>query len=435
MQAKAADMPMVEINLSQPLDGGDAWPDSPHHNTRMANLVCAATIEPKPIVWLWPTWIAAGKLTIVAGAAGTGKTTLCLGLVATLSCAGRWPDGQKCLEAGNTIIWSSEDDPQDTIIPRLVAMGADLTRIHIIQGRIDERGKKEPFDPATDMDLLRMAARRIGGVSLLMLDPVVSAVRGDMHKANEVRRSLQPVIDFAAEHGAAVIGISHFAKGSQGTTPQERVIGSQAFTALARMVLGAAKKEDSDLRILTRMKTNITVSDGGITYGIEPATLDNGIETTRVYWGGTVEGTARELLGEADGTNDDDSKSELADAADFLRSLLIDGPVSVKVIKAESNDAGYSWATIRRAQSVVGADSFREGEPGKRGGGAWYWRLRCSVGLEHLNREHLNKSPETRMNTGFAEVDEVDDGLRRSTLGSEHLNQKKVVSPSDPEVF
>lgn len=360
------------IDASMP---SDAW---------RADVVCAASITPEPIMWLWPTWLAAGKLTLLAGAAGTGKTTLCLGLVATLSCAGRWPDGERCLTAGNTIVWSSEDDPKDTLVPRLIAMGADLSRIHFIRGRIDDRGNREAFDPAVDMDLLRETARHIGGVSLLILDPVVSAVKGDMNKANEVRRSLQAVVDFAVEQNAAIIGITHFTKGSQGSTPQERVIGSQAFAALARMVLVAAKQEDSDMRVLARAKSNIAIDDGGISYGIEEATLENGIETTRVYWSGKVEGTAREILGDLEDTGD--RTSERDDAVEFLCELLADGPVLSNRVYADANGAGFTKATIRRAQKEIGIKPYRDGD-GIGEKSAWYWCLPPVTGFTKVLTE------------------------------------------------
>src|SRR5690606_4205726 len=109
----------------------------------------------------------------------------------------------------------------------------------------------------TDMDLLRAEATQVGDVGLLLLDPLVSAVKGDMHRANDVRRSLQAVVDFAEENDCAVLGISHFAKGGAGSTPSERVIGSQAFSALARTVLVAAKQEEGETRVLARAKSNI----------------------------------------------------------------------------------------------------------------------------------------------------------------------------------
>lgn len=120
-----------------------------------AKLTQASTINPLAIKWLWPQWIASGKLTILAGAGGTGKTTVALNLAATLTNGGEWPDGANCTQEGNVLIWSSEDDAADTLIPRLIAAGADMNKVHIIEGRVGPKGQLESFDPATDLDALR----------------------------------------------------------------------------------------------------------------------------------------------------------------------------------------------------------------------------------------------------------------------------------------
>lgn len=341
-----------------------------------AELTPASSITPVPIRWLWPGWVARGKLTVLAGAGGSGKTTLAVGLIGTLTSGGRWPDGELCNEKGNALIWSSEDDPADTLVPRLMAAGADLSRVHIIQGRVNAAtNEREPFDPATDFDLLKEAVEEIGGASLLLLDPVVNVVKGDMHRANDVRRALQAVIDFAEAHWCAVLGITHFSKGSGASSPADRVIGSQAFGALARAVLVAAKQEDTETRVLARAKSNISDDQGGVGYVVEPCTVGDGIETTRVLWGERIEGSARDILADVESAGDDDQRSELEEACDFLRDTLHSGPVPTKQIKSEAADAGLSWATVRRAQKAIGAEAVKEG--GRLGDGKqqWVWQL------------------------------------------------------------
>lgn len=325
-----------------------------------ANAVRAANIKPAPIRWLWPGWLARGKLHILAGAGGTGKTTLLISLIATITTAGRWPDGEICREAGNVVIWSAEDDPSDTLVPRLIAAGADLNRVAILQGRVNSRGDVEPFDPSNDIGLLHMTAEEMGGISLLMLDPVVSAVKGDMHKANDVRRGLQGVVDFAEQNLCAVVGISHFAKGGAGTSPADRVIGSQAFSALARTVLVAAKQHDSDARVLARAKSNIGTDEGGVSYVIEPSTIGDGIETTRVAWGDLIEGSAREILGDVEGS-DDEARLDDDDPSEALRRILKDGPMTGKQVKSLMAENGYSAKQTRTARERLSIVTVREG--------------------------------------------------------------------------
>ncbi|MFI7835471.1 AAA family ATPase [Pseudomonas asiatica] len=324
------------------------------------NAVKASTIKAVPIRWLWPGWLAKGKLHILAGAGGTGKTTLLIGLIATITTGGCWPDGSRCSEPGNALIWSSEDDPADTLIPRLTAAGADMSRVYIIQGRTNAQGDTDPFDPANDIGLLRETASDIGGVSLLMLDPIVSAVKGDMHKANDVRRALQSVVDFAEQNLCAIVGISHFAKGGAGSSPTDRVIGSQAFSALARTVLVAAKQEDSDLRVLARAKSNIGTDDGGVSYTIETFTIDGEITTTRVAWGDLIEGSAREILGDVESTEDDTRLSD-DDPSEALRRILKDGPMVGKQAKSLMTENGYSAKQTRTAREKLSVVTVREG--------------------------------------------------------------------------
>lgn len=239
-----------------------------------------------------------------------------------------------------------------------------MSRVYIIQGRTNAQGDADPFDPANDIALLRATADDIGGVSLLMLDPIVSAVKGDMHKANDVRRALQGVVDFAEQNNCAVVGISHFAKGGLGSSPADRVIGSQAFSALARTVLVAAKQEGSDARVLARAKSNIGTDEGGVSYTIEPCDISDGIETTRVVWGSAIEGTAREILGDVE-ASDDERLEDGDDPAEALRRILSAGPITGREAKKLMTDNGYTQKQIRRARERLSVVTARSGFGGE----------------------------------------------------------------------
>ncbi|CAJ0873920.1 hypothetical protein R77569_02570 [Ralstonia mannitolilytica] len=332
-------------------------------------LVNGADLKPEPVRWLWHSWLALGKLHILAGAPGQGKTTIALAFAAAVTSGGCWPDGSRCAP-GNVLVWSGEDDPADTLLPRLLAAGADKSRVYFVSGsRVN--GELESFDPARDMVPLQAEAERIGNVRLIIVDPVVSAVTGDSHKNTETRRALQPLVDLAANMDAALVGITHFAKGGQGSDPTQRVVGSIAFTAVARVVLVAAKvkcEEGEGRRILARSKSNIGPDEGGFEYHIEQSEPLPGIHASYVKWGASVEGTARELL--TDSSDYDDGKTSALDAAaDFLLQVLADDVVPAKEVESEAKAAGIAWRTVRRASDHLNVKK-RKGD-----GGKWYWSL------------------------------------------------------------
>lgn len=354
---------MNSLSLQQRADYAASATD-----TDYINLACAASITSKPIDWLWKGWLARGKFHVLAGAPGTGKTTIALSLAAAISKGASLPDGSRA-PAGNVLIWSGEDDPADTLKPRLVAAGADVNRVFFV-GDVGIAEESRPFDPARDLAALEHAADGIGNVCLLIADPVVSAVSGDSHKNTEVRRALQPMVHLATRLDCAVLGISHFSKGTAGRDPVERVTGSIAFGALARVVLVAAKGEDHS-RMLARAKSNIGADDGGFQYTLELA-MSEEIEASVVRWGAPLEGSARELLGNYEPIAD----SPINDAAEWLRSMLEGAEVPVKNLKREASAAGLGWRTVERAKAELGVIAEPVGKSdGRRGVDHWCWRL------------------------------------------------------------
>ena len=335
----------------------------------IVKITCAADITPEPIKWLWDGWLARGKFHIFAGQAGTGKTTIAITLAATISTGGRFPDGTKS-PIGNVLIWSGEDSKEDVLVPRLIAAGADLSKIHFI-GNVERQDEIRSFDPATDIPIMLDAAARIGDISLLIVDPVVNAVAGDSHKNGEVRRSLQPLVDFGEKLGCAVLGISHFTKGTGGKEPLERVTGSLAFGALARIVLATAKVSDDETtkRIFCRAKSNIGLDHGGFEYDLHQKELEShrGIFPSYLMWGQAVEGSAKELLTENESK---ECTSEVDGAEQFLLEILAKGPMSQKEIALDYKGAGYPLATIKRAKKRLGVISKKDGMTG-----GWFWRL------------------------------------------------------------
>jgi putative DNA primase/helicase len=269
-------------------------------------------------------------------------------------------------------MWSGEDDSADVLTPRLIASGADMSRVHFVQG-VRGSDASRSFDPATDADALAAALAGISDVRLLIVDPISSAVAGDSHKNTEVRRGLQPLVDLATKHRCALLGITHLSKGTAGRDPVERVTGSLAFGALARVVMLAAKQEaEGDRparRVLMRAKSNIGPDTGGYAYELRQDELPAhpGVFASSVQWGAPVNGTARELLAEAE----QDTEPETAnDAADFLRGLLADGPRAAKGIYHDADGAGFTKSAMYRARRRLGIVTAKQGMSG-----GWVWRL------------------------------------------------------------
>lgn len=353
---------------SHPIASGKAIPSPQSFEPLpVVQITCAADIKPEPIRWLWPGWLARGKLHILAGKAGTGKTTIAIALAASVSMGGRFPDGTRA-PGGNVLIWSGEDSPKDSLVPKLIAAGADMKRVHFV-GDVRHGDEIRSFDPATDIKSMADAMIHIGDVSLLIVDPVVNAVAGDSHKNTEVRRDLQPLVDFGEKLGCAVLGISHFAKGTSGKDPLERIIGSVAFGALPRVVMAAGRIIEGgvDRRIFCRAKSNIGPDGGGFEYELLQKEIEGhkGIFSNYSVWGAALEGTATQLLAESEPDDGEGASAEL-----FLHELLADGAVPVKQVRDDAHGASHSWRTIERAKKALGIESVKEGMD--RG---WVWKL------------------------------------------------------------
>jgi hypothetical protein len=361
-------------------------------------MLSASDLEPQAVRWVWPGWLAAGKLHILAGSPGTGKTTIALNVIAAVTAGRPLPDGH-IPQRGRAVVWSGEDDPADTLVPRLIAAGADLTRVQFVSAVRDKDGRY-PFDPAQDVPLLAERLAHEGGVSIILIDPIVSAVANDSHKNAEVRRSLAPLVDLAARIGAALIGITHYTKGTAGRDPLERVTGSLAFGALARIVWGTVRQAgtegDTDRSMtLARAKSNIGADGGGFAYAFDQVEPRPGIVTSRIRWGAALEGTARELLNEP--LSDDGEGGAIDDAIGFLRALLEGGPMPTRQIQTESSGAGHSWKTVRYAKDRLGVEARRDGGLGNAGRWVWALPIAPKVPIETLRCPpqkygHLNEN-------------------------------------------
>lgn len=329
------------------------------------HLVAGDSVQPEAVRWLWPHWLSLGKLQLLAGAPGTGKTTIAVSLAAAITSGGAWPDGGQA-EAGDVLIWSGEDGLADTLMPRFLAAGGDRRRLHFA-GEVNESGRRRPFNPATDLPRLIAAAEFMRELKLVVLDPVVAVINGDSHKNSETRRDLQPVVSLAEQLDVAVLGITHLSKGSTGREPLERVMGSIAFAAVARVVLATVKPRDRRLpHRLVRAKSNLGLDHGGIEYSLAGVPVPgHDFVAQRAEWGRRIDGSAHELMAVEAPDEEEPRSEEVA----FLQDLLANGPVATREVRAAVAAHGYKLRTVERAKVDLGVAA-------KKGvGGLWYWAL------------------------------------------------------------
>jgi hypothetical protein len=184
-------------------------------------------------------------------------------------------------------------------------------------------------------------------------------------------------VEFAQDQQCAIIGISHFGKGGQGKDPAERVLGSQAFTALPRMVWATVIDKETGDRVLVRAKTNLSARDGGFLYSVEQ-TQYKGIDTSIVAWKGQVEGSSHQIIFDAEATEIDDGDHQNNESAkDFAKQFLVDilseKDLLTKELKSQAKDADISWRTIGRAGTELGVKKYNSPMLG-----GWVWSLKNS---------------------------------------------------------
>jgi AAA domain len=212
-------------------------------------------VEAKPVEWLWDGRIARGKLTLVAGEPGLGKSQIGIDLHARLSTGSIWPDiGRAPLT--NSMILSAEDAASDTLRPRLEAADADLDRVWILNAVRTKDGNRS-FTLQGDLDLLGHKIAEIGNVAMITIDPITSYMgKIDSHRTTDVRGVLEPLAAFAVQHNVAILAVSHPPKASQAKALHS-VTGSLAFVAAARMVFLVVEEPETGRRLFLPAKNNL----------------------------------------------------------------------------------------------------------------------------------------------------------------------------------
>jgi putative DNA primase/helicase len=321
-------------------------------------------VEPEAIDWFWPQRFALGKLGILGGLPGKGKGTLLSYLIACTTAGKPLPNGEGATPRGNVLVLSAEDAPGDTIKPRLIAAGADCSKVHVVSMVRDTAGNKGRFNLGADLDLLRQEIKRIGDVKLVTIDPVSSYIGGKVNNWSgaAVRDVLDPLADLAAELDVCVIAVMHFNKKTDVTSALLRLSDSSAYGAAARHVYVTLDDPDNrDGYLLAKAKNNHAPKDQkSIRFTIDGVIVDKDgrtgkpIEATLIVWGDGVSLSAEDAMTQSNQQTTDNRAKPRHAAQAFLLRLLSDGPVKSDIIRQEAAAAGIERATLYRA-----ADNLR----------------------------------------------------------------------------
>lgn len=321
----------------------------------------ASNINIRPIEWLWPKRLAKGKISIIAGEPGLGKSQVTAYLASNITQGADFPDGEKC-SRGNVIFLSAEDDPEDTIVPRLIAAGADCSKIHIIEAVKAIVNNKEiisQFSLANDLNALEEKIKEVGEISAIFIDPISSYLGNkiDEHKNAAVRSMLTPLSKLAEKYKVAIICVTHLNK-CENQKAINRVVGSIGFIAAARSAFAITRDGvDDTKRVFLPIKNNIGNDTTGLSFHIHEKTINNSINTSMIVWTNEI---VKEKIDAIINTNQDQI-SAIEEAINFLNLLLSGGPMPATEIFNLAEQEEISNKTLRRAKQKLSIINTREG--------------------------------------------------------------------------
>ena len=330
--------------------------------------ICMKDVQPEPISWLWPGRIALGKLTLIAGDPGLGKSLLTIALAANVSKGHQWPLENIPAPLGDVIMLSAEDDPADTIRPRLDAADADCNRIHMLKAvkyTDREQTNQRLFSLKRDIALLEKLLGTLPNCKLLIVDPISAYLDGtESHNNSDIRGLLAPLADLATRCKIAVVCVTHLNKGGGGNALY-RTMGSLAFTATARAAYIVTKDQNNpERRLFMPAKNNIAKDTTGLAYLV----VETENKIPLIAWElEPVSITADEALATPEL---DQERTATDEASDFLLETLSNGPMKVSEIQKEARSAGIGEKPLRSARLRLGIKPYKQDF-----NGGWWWKL------------------------------------------------------------
>lgn len=332
-------------------------------------LICLADVQEEPIEWLWRDYLARGKLALFGGDPDTGKSQLLIDIAARQSSGRHWPFGGRA-NVASTIFICSEDGVADTVKPRAVAAGADVSKLFVFNSTIIKDGKRRGFTLQNDLDLLGDAITKVGDAGLVVFDAITSYMgKIETNSTTDVRAVLDPIAEWAEALKVSAAGVTHPPKAAQRNAIRQ-FTGSFAYIAAPRLGFFVTKEPDTDRTLLLAVKNNLGPKAPGRGYRIATKEIGYGIVAPYLQWDDApVDYTADQAIAANNAANK--GGSALEDAKEFLRELLADGPINAKEGDHAAKANGIAERTLYRARKDLGVtakhdDSFE---------GGWKWTL------------------------------------------------------------
>ena len=328
-------------------------------------IIAASDVQREPLRWLWPGWIPLGKVVMLDGDPGRGKSTVTMDLAARISTGSPMPDGSRIEGPGNVIMVGLEDDAGDTVLPRLMAAGADIGRVGLPDFTVSPNGQAPVKFPSGLAEIEEAIAEKTA--TLCVFDPIMGMIddKIDSHKDQSIRDPMWGLRAIAYRQMCTIICVRHLNK-DQGKSAIYRGGGSIGFIGAARAgYVLADDPNDPKARVLACNKLNVGIEPPSLRCRIIPDEENN---CGRVSWEGESSLTAEQILGPQRQQRPEDVAEE------WLTEQLAGGRVAVKELQAAAEEADISWRTVRRAQKAIGVRPKRE-STGSGGAGAWFWEL------------------------------------------------------------
>lgn len=397
---------MYSDSHTGPLNDGNETP------LTTPNVVRLSDVAPEKVMWLWQNKIPLGKVTLLSGNPGLGKSFVTMDIAARVSAGIPWPDSpDEPREPGGVVLLAVEDGLGDTIRPRLDVHQADCTRISAVQSvRVQTENGQPSRDLAVDLsrniEALEIAIKNVDSCRLVVIDPITGYLDSINAQDNgEVRGVMMKLAALAERTGVAVLAVSHLRK-SEGLAIH-LTLGSIAFAAAARVAHAVVKDPDNPRRrLLLPIKNNLANDTGGLAYQLMETEVG---EVAVVSW--EPEPVMRDvddvLAGSAQRRGPKpDARLE---AMEWLKVKLADGPRLAKELFDESEGEGLNLTTLRRAAKDLGVKKPKTGE-------GWMWSL--------PQDDEATEKLETWSS--------CDDGADRLMEDSEEVQDDQVSSWDDP---